>query len=253
MENVNEEINPMQDALFIVLLFKNDSFTRAAYDIEIAGKKMWEWVSICGSGAKIKTIPCTEETDIISLIKPFVENEKYTFVFYSDTPLITRANVLEIFEYFKQNNLSVLKLKRGYVFENAYLLNCESVLCDYNKMFDGNEFFAVDSFIKLAEVREIIKRRINRYHMKNAVNIIDFNSTNIDADVIIEKGATIYPNNCIYGQSYIGENAVLEPSNVVKDSIISSGAVLKGAYVQNSRVSENTIISPFEKIIDKNI
>ena len=50
------QANVFSDVLFIVLLYKNDNFgIRAPYDIEILGKKMWEWVALAGSGAKIKT------------------------------------------------------------------------------------------------------------------------------------------------------------------------------------------------------
>ena len=253
MEKLIDVVNPLQDVLFVILLFKDDNFTRAPYDIDILGKKMWEWVALCGSGAKIKTIPCTNQTDIIGLVKPLVNDEKYTFILYSDTPLITRNDVLEILDYFKAKSLSVLKLKRGFVFESEYLKNCESILCDFNPIFDGNEFDKIDSFKKLENVRRILQGKILDYHLSNGVNIIDTNRVNIDADVVIEKGVVIYPNNFIFGQSYIGENATLEPNNVIFNSIISSGAVLKGAYVQNSRLDENKIIGPYDKIIDKNI
>ena len=52
---------------------------------------------------------------------------------------------------------------------------------------------------------------------------------------------------------HIGENCYLWPNNVISNSIISPNVVLKGAYVQNSRISENCIVGPFEKIIDKSI
>lgn len=253
MENEMLEQNPLNDVLFIVLLYKNENFnTLAPYDIEIMGKKMWEWVALCGNGATIKTAPCTNESNIINLIKPFVGKEKYTFVFYSDTPLLTRETVLEIFENFKQSEQNVLKLERGYMFNSEYLKNCETVLADIDQRFNCDEFLQVNGYKELSEVTGILKYSIIGYHMDKGVYFIDPKSTFIDADVVIEKNVTIYPNNTIKGQSYIGENVVLEPNNTIINSIISKNVIVKNSYINSSAVSENVIVGPFEKIINKN-
>ncbi|MBE7082137.1 MAG: hypothetical protein E7378_00435 [Clostridiales bacterium] len=249
-----DQLNPLSDVLFIVLLYKNEEFkARAPYDIEILGKKMWEWVALAGDGAKIKTTPCTKDTDIVAMVKPFVNNEKYTVVLYSDTPLISRANVLEILDYVKARDLNVLRLKRGFVFNSKYLLNCESVLASENKLFDGQEFEMVNNFDKVQNVTKVLKNMILDFHKANGVQIADDVSTFIDADVVLEKNVTIEPNNHLKGKTYIGENTVLEPNNIIKDSIISNNVVVKASYISNSRISENTIVGPFDKIIDKNI
>lgn len=253
MDDVQIEENCFADVLFIILLVKNEDFlVRAPYDIEILGKKMWEWVAMCGDGAKIKTTPCTESSDIVNLIKPFVSKERFTFVLYSDTPLLTKANCMEILDYFKTNQLNVLKLKRGFVFDSDYLLNCESILATENRLFDGEEFEKVDSFEKVYEVTKKLSNSILSYHMQNGVQIVDKNSTFIDADVVIEKGVKIEPNNFIKGNSYLAEGVILEPNNTIKDSIISNKVIVKNSYISNSRIPENMIVGPFETIIDKN-
>lgn len=250
--DINLQVNPLKDVLFVVLLNKNENFgVRAPYDIEIMGKKMWEWVALSGSGAKVKTTPCTQDSNIISLVKPFVSNEKYTMVFYSDTPLISKQNVLEILDYFEKSGLNVLKLKRGLVFNSEYLLNCENVLAEVNPLFDGEEFDPIDSFNKLNKVADKFKQSILNFHTNNGVYIVDRASTYIDANVVIEKGVKIEQNNVIKGDSYIGENSVLEPNNTIINSIISNNVILKNSYVSNSRISENNIIGPFQSVIDK--
>ena len=55
MENFIEKGNPLEEVLFIVLLNKNEELkVIAPYDIEIIGKKMWQWVALAGDGTKIK-------------------------------------------------------------------------------------------------------------------------------------------------------------------------------------------------------
>ena len=259
MENLNlenellNEANPLKDVLFIVLLNREENFgVRAPYDLEILGKKMWEWVALCGSGAKIKTTPCTNESNVINLIKPFVGTEKVTMVFYSDTPLLSRESVIEILEHFASKGQNVLKLKRGFVFDSEYLKNCENILAEEDLMFDSPEFEKVDSYEKLANVGEILKNSIINFHMKNGVYIVDPKTTYIEADVVIEKGVKIEQNNVIKGNSYIGESCVLEPNNTIINSIISKNVVVKNSYISNSGISENMIVGPFETVIDKN-
>ncbi|MBE7074991.1 MAG: hypothetical protein E7376_03335 [Clostridiales bacterium] len=246
------EIN--KEILFIVLLYKNENLAeRAPYDLEILGKKMWQWVALAGEGAVIKTTPCTKDSDIISLIKPFVGKEKYVFVAYSDTPLLTKAHVMEIMDYFEGHDANVLKLQRGFVFNADYLKNCESIMALENKLFSGEEFESVDSFEKLNEVTAVLQKMIIDYHISNGVQIIDKNATYIDADVILEKGVKIEPNNSLKGNTYIGENVKLEPNNIIKDSILSKNVIVRSSYISNSRISENMIVGPFETVIDKNV
>lgn len=254
MENLHiAQENIFNDVLFIVLLNKNEDFgVRAPYDLQIYGKKMWEWVALSGSGAKIKTTPCTKDSNIINLIKPFVGQEKITMVFYSDTPLLSRNTVIEILEFFKSSGKNVLKLKRGFVFDSDYLLNCENILAETDERFNCSQFEEVNGFNKLAQVSCVLKQNILNYHMNNGVYILDPSSTHIDADVVIEKGTTIMPNNTIKGNSYIGENCTLEPNNIIVNSILSKNVVVKCSYVCNSGISENMIIGPFQTVLDKN-
>lgn len=243
-----------KEVLFVVLLYKNENFmVRAPYDLDILGKKMWQWVAMAGEGYDIKTTPCTKDSDVLSLVKPYLKNHKYVIVVYSDMPLITKSNINEILDYFKYHNLNVLKLKRGFVFDAEYLKTCDNVMATENKLFDGEEFDSVDGFEKLYEVTSKLQKMIINYHLKNGVQIIDKNTTYIDADVVIEKGCVIYPNNNIKGNSYLAENVILEPNNTIKDSIISKNVILRNSYISNSRISENIIVGPFEAVIDKNV
>ena len=89
--------------------------------------------------------------------------------------------------------------------------------------------------------------------MDNGVYIVDPKTTYIDADVVIEKGVRIEPNNVLKGESYIGENSVLEANNIISNSIISNNVIVKNSYVSGSRISENMIVGPFETVLDKNV
>ena len=70
-------------------------------------------------------------------------------------------------------------------------------------------------------------------------------------EVVIENGAKIEHNTTLIGQTYIGKNCTIEPNSIIKDSVISDKCVVKCSYIEQSRISENMIVGPFEKIINK--
>ncbi len=253
-KNQEEDSWIKNDVLVIILLNKNFDFvaTRTPYDIDICGKKMWEWVALSCLDCEIKTTVCTEESDILTLIKPYLNNKKWTFVLYSDTPLFSTSTFISALEYVRAKQVNVLKLQRGYVFNTEYIKNAESLIGMPSTEFGTKQdFFVVDNSTSLYEVNNIIKNRIIDFHIKNGIIIDDKNSVHIDANVVIESGTVIKQNNALYGLTYIGKNCVLEPNNVIKDSIISNNCVVKYSYIEESRISENIVVGPFESVINK--
>ena len=76
------------DVLAIVLLYRNANFKGVIkpYNLEICGKKMYEWTMESVSDFEVKTIACDDHSNIVPLIKPLLNNKKTTIVLYSDTP-----------------------------------------------------------------------------------------------------------------------------------------------------------------------
>lgn len=241
------------DVLVIILLFKNPNYPGILkpYELELCGKKCWEWIELACSGYSIKTITCTPETDIISLIRPLLTDKKYTMVFYSDTPLITKNTVEEILSFVRVRDINVLNLIRGFVFNTEYLKSVEDIKGSLIEKFNEDEFFIAYDLKQFEFIRQVLKRRILDFHLLNGVVINDLSSTNIDADVIIENGSKIEPNNVLKGKTYIGKNCYLESGNIIIDSFISENCILKTSYIFNSKIEKNVIVGPFEKVINK--
>ncbi len=242
------------DVLVIILLYKNFDFTSSLtpYDLDICGKKMWEWVALSVGDCEVKTTVATKESDILSLIKPYLNNKRYTMVLYSDTPLFCGTTFTEVVNYIKLRGAKAIKLPRGYIFETEYLKSITSLLSDsVTKLGNDYDFFEVKNPEKLYEVRQIMKQRILDFHIANGVNILDKATTQIDADVVISYGTTISQNNVITGLTYIGKNCKIEPNNIIHDSVISDNCIVKCSYIDESRISENMIVGPFESIVGK--
>lgn len=241
------------DVLVIILLFKNPNFPGILkpHELELCGKKCWEWVELACSNYDIKTITCTPETDVLSLIKPLLSDKKYTLVLYSDTPLLTRNTIEEILNFVRVRDVNVLNLIRGYVFNTEYLKNAEDIKGTLIEKFNEDEFVIAYDLKQFEFVGQVLKHRILDFHLMNGVVITDINSTRIDADVIIESGCKLEPNNVLKGKTYIGKNCYLEGGNIIIDSFISENCILKTSYIFNSKIGKNIVVGPFEKVINK--
>lgn len=241
------------DVLAIILLYRNSNFKGVIkpYNLEIYGKKMCEWVEESVKNFEVKTIACDDQSNIVPLIKPLLNEKKTTIVLYSDTPLLTKNTINEILDYYSMRHLNVLKLNRGWVFDTEFIAKAEDVTSVMSRDFGTKEFAPVGDAVSLQRASEVIRNRIVKFHLKNGVFIQDKNSTFIDAGVIIESGAIIQPNNVLMGETYIGKNVILEPNNTIVSSIISNGCDVKSSYIKNSKITENMVVGPFELIEEK--
>ncbi|WP_373897383.1 bifunctional UDP-N-acetylglucosamine diphosphorylase/glucosamine-1-phosphate N-acetyltransferase GlmU [Haloimpatiens sp. FM7315] len=113
---------------------------------------------------------------------------------------------------------------------------------------DFEETLGVNSRVQLSEVEEIMKARINRYHMENGVTIIDPKNTYIGDEVEIAKDTIIYPGNVLEGKTVIGEGCTLYPNSRIKDSIIESSVNIQSSVILESKIGENTTVGPFAYI-----
>ncbi len=243
-----------KDVLVIIMLEKNPAFKGfiKPYELTMCGKKMWEWVALAADGYEVKTTACTCESDILSLIKPLLGEHKTTVVLYCDTPLLQKSTLREIVSFFNAKCMNAMKLTRGYVFDTEYIKNATNIVSTQTQYFNEEDFITVYDLKQLNFVNDILRMRILDFHLHNGV-FIESNNVFIDADVVIESGVKIFGNNIIKGKSFIGKNCVLEGGNYIENSIISDGCRLVQSHVVSSRISENMIVGPFEKVIKKSI
>jgi len=91
---------------------------------------------------------------------------------------------------------------------------------------------------ELAAVRSILRRRILDRHMAAGVEIVDPDTTYIDADVAIEPGARILPCTMIEGRVSIATRCEVGPFTHLRD-----GTVLeRGARVGNFTETKKTVL-----------
>lgn len=106
----------------------------------------------------------------------------------------------------------------------------------------------INSRVQLSEVAQIMKKRINNFHMENGVTIIDPNNTYIGLDVEIGSDTIIYPGNVLEGSTVIKGNCTLYPNSRIDNSVIEKGVTIQSSVILDSHVGENTTVGPYAYI-----
>ncbi len=215
----------------------------------LCGKKMLDWVKLATSGCKQQVLEEVSEEEIFSLAKNYADKADFVAVLYSDTPLLQKATFIEIMNHFCGNSMNFMKLPKGYVFKSEFLKTSRMLMSAGVQEFGEHDFQVVDDAKQISFAFKVLNGRILSYHKENGVVLFGEETIFIDADVEIEGGTVIYPNNIIKGQSYIGNGVILESGNYVIDSIILDGAFVCQSYVENAKIEEEKVVGPFARII----
>ncbi len=110
------------------------------------------------------------------------------------------------------------------------------------------KFYGINNFYDLAKIENYIKSKINRFHMKNGINLINPKTIIISADVKIKKGTIIYPNTYITGNTIINKNVIIGPNTEIHNSIIGNKTIIKHSLIYDSIIKDNCTIGPFANL-----
>ncbi len=110
---------------------------------------------------------------------------------------------------------------------------------------DAVEGTGVNSHVQLAGVGEVLRQRINDRLMSEGVAMLDPSRVYIDAGVLVEPGATIYPDVYLQGDTTVGAGAVVGPSVHAVSTSIAPGATVRFSVLDGAAVGAEATIGPF--------
>ncbi|MBO1004724.1 bifunctional UDP-N-acetylglucosamine diphosphorylase/glucosamine-1-phosphate N-acetyltransferase GlmU [Pseudogracilibacillus auburnensis] len=113
---------------------------------------------------------------------------------------------------------------------------------------DFDETMGVNDRVALSEAERIMRKRINEYHMRNGVTIIDPTHTYIDASIRIGSDTIIYPGSIIKGNTTIAEDCQIGPNSELYNAVIGPGSVIQQSVVRESTIGARVDIGPFAHI-----
>ena len=113
---------------------------------------------------------------------------------------------------------------------------------------DPQEALGVNTRVHLALAEAAIRRRINHYWMENGVTFINPEATYVEAGVKIGRDTIIYPNTFLLGTTEIGEDCVIGPGTIIRDSRIGNKCTVEASVVEGSILEEEIKVGPFSHL-----
>jgi len=110
---------------------------------------------------------------------------------------------------------------------------------------DAVEGTGVNSHVQLAGVGEVLRRRINDRLMTDGVAMIDPSRVYIDAGVVVEPGATIYPDVYLEDDTTVGAGAVVGPNVHACGTSIAPGATVRFSVLNGAVIGPEATVGPF--------
>lgn len=256
---LSQDVKPLEQAQSfdwvagetLVILMRSKNRYNANFDL--CGKKMIDWVAMAASGCKQIITDEVDEDEILQVAAKYADEYKFVAVFFSDTPLLKKNTFLDIMEYFSKRRMNVMKLSRGYVFKCEYLKTAKMLLSSAVERFGDDDLMVIDDAAKLSFAFDQLNKRIIEYHKKRGVTFYGENTIFVDADVEIEEGTIIYPNNILKGESFIGKNVILESGNYIFDTIVCDEAFVCQSYLEKSKVESGKVVGPFVRLINEKL
>ena len=113
---------------------------------------------------------------------------------------------------------------------------------------DPDDVWGVNDRVQLAKVATLMRRRINREHMRRGVTLVDPDHTYIDADVRIGRDTVILPGTLLTGHTDIGEECTIGPHAELDHTRVGEGSQVRHSVVEGADIGRECMIGPFARI-----
>ena len=108
-----------------------------------------------------------------------------------------------------------------------------------------DETVGINDRVQLAEVEQLLRRRILERHMYAGVTIIDPATTYIGAEVEIGCDTVILPGTMISGRTRIGACCRLGPGTTIENSTLGDHCVVLQSVLEETTFEDSVSIGPF--------
>lgn len=236
----------MNDDVKIIVLRTDRGEGKPNADTDLFGRTLEQWVVSAMRGMETETVEYKDGDDFLCLIKEKLSTVKpYTVVLYSDTPLVTYGVISDAVAKFRNADINVMKLPRGYIMRTEYAFNATEIKADRKALAGDEDFLTVFNYNQLAYVSDIMRSRITYYFMDSGVEIADPASVFIGVNAVIEPGVKIAPFCTIKGNTVIRSGAVIGEQCVIESSVIESGARVRASTLNGAFVGKNAEVGPY--------
>ena len=107
------------------------------------------------------------------------------------------------------------------------------------------ELLGINTRVDLAEVEDVLRRRILVEHMLAGVTISMPHTVLIEPTVTIEPDATILPRTILRGTTRIATGALVGPDAGLHDTIVEAGAHVERTVAREARIGQRANVGPY--------
>ncbi len=110
---------------------------------------------------------------------------------------------------------------------------------------ESNEVRGINDRVQLAEADAVLRKRINREHMRAGVSLVDPTRTYIDVGVAIGRDTVIEPNTHLRGETSVGEECRLGPDTTIRDSTLGNNCTIIASTLEEAIVEDDVDVGPY--------
>lgn len=108
-----------------------------------------------------------------------------------------------------------------------------------------DETVGINNRVQLAEVEQLVRRRILEKHMLAGVTIVDPATTYISAGVEIGMDSVILPGTMLSGATRIGSLCRIGPYSTIEHSVLGDGCTVVQSVLEETTCEDGVKIGPF--------
>lgn len=111
---------------------------------------------------------------------------------------------------------------------------------------DPDEGLGAGTRVEMVEVERAFRRRVNARWLADGVTLVEPDATYIGPEVRIGRDSIIWPNTFLQGHTVIGEDCIIGPNAVVRDSIVGDHCRIEQLLIEGITVPDGTTARPGE-------
>jgi bifunctional UDP-N-acetylglucosamine pyrophosphorylase/glucosamine-1-phosphate N-acetyltransferase len=131
-----------------------------------------------------------------------------------------------------------------YLTDMISIFNAEGLTVSAITTDDPLEALGVNSRVQLAEANKVMQLRINRRHMDAGVTMIDPDLVWIGPDAVLGRDVEVLPMSFVFGNTTVGDCAIIGPGTRLTDAIIAENAVVDSSIVTSATVGRGASVGP---------
>ncbi|MGY0233272.1 bifunctional UDP-N-acetylglucosamine diphosphorylase/glucosamine-1-phosphate N-acetyltransferase GlmU [Longispora urticae] len=110
---------------------------------------------------------------------------------------------------------------------------------------DVTETYGCNDRAQLADLRYLLRDRVNREHMRNGVTMIDPATAWIDVTVTLEPDVTLEPGVILRGGTSVAAGALVGPDTTLVDCEVGAGATVIRAHALGAVIGAGAQVGPY--------